>query len=153
MQQFLKKQLLERAGITDFLRYDDRGKPFLIDGRHVSITHFGNTTALVLAPFPVGLDGETPDERLLRVRHRFLHADEKRFYDTQRLDVLVRLWTAKEAVYKWGGHPGLSFAKDIFIYGAGQPDGFARVKGTEKVAVHWFGNDAVFCLALGMGDK
>lgn len=154
IQQDLKHRLLLRAGVDKALRYDNSGKPFLSHGPYVSITHFGYTAALVLAPFPVGLDGEIPGERLLRIRHKFLHEAELGPSQVHNPGALALIWTAKEAVYKLLGKPGLSFVRDIRVLDAlPSGTGIARVDGVGEIRLQWFGSDAVFCLAHFIDGK
>ncbi len=154
LQQELKNRLITRAGLTALLKYTAAGKPFLTDGRHISITHFDRTAALAVAPFPIGLDGEMPDPRLLRVRNKFLHPDEHKHHHPDHLMFLTRIWTAKEAVYKLAGRPGLVFARDIHVRMAtGSSSGQAHISGVGDADLYWFGKDAVFCLAYFVADK
>jgi len=154
LQQDLKNRLIARAGLTGVLKYTAGGKPYLTDGRHISITHFDRRAALAVAPFPIGLDGEIPDPRLLRVRHKFLHPDEYKHHNPDNLAFLTRIWTAKEAVYKLVGRPGLSFARDIHVrLTAGMSIGIAHISGVGEANLFWFGRDAVFCLAHFAGDE
>ena len=149
VQQDLKQRLLRLSGLAGLLEYDDNGKPILSNGKCISITHFEYTTALAIAPYPIGLDGELPDMRIMRIRNKFLHSEEIRNYGQGDLNILTRIWTAKEAVYKLVGRKALSFSSDIQIFHADNSEmGMALVDGEQEIHLRWIEKDAVFCLAF-----
>ncbi|MBP6759311.1 MAG: 4-phosphopantetheinyl transferase, partial [Flavobacterium sp.] len=44
------RMLLKEAGYTDFeLHYDEFGKPYFLDGKHVSITHSHHFSAIIIS--------------------------------------------------------------------------------------------------------
>ena len=76
--------------------------------------------AVVLSnEFPVGIDIEKINPRVLRIKNKFLHADEIQSVsglDEQSLiSRLTLYWSIKETVYKWWGKGGVDFVKDIKI--------------------------------------
>jgi|GEM_PF-3510701 len=152
IQQLLKTSLLQQTGLKDKVFYDTNGKPYLNNGWYLSITHFALTAALALAPFPVGLDGEIPHERLLHVRTKFFRNDEKDYFDFSDILDLTLLWTAKEAVYKLIGQRGISFMRDIHILRSDSGKGQAYVTGHSKIFLQWIETDAIFCLAYYEND-
>ena len=71
-----------------------------VAGRRVSIAHSAAHAAMAYHHTAViGIDIESPRPQLERVKSRFLNADELRAFGTNP-DMLLRAWTAKEAVYK-----------------------------------------------------
>jgi phosphopantetheinyl transferase len=68
----------------------------------------------------VGIDIEMPVEKLRRIRHKFLKEEEmSRFPSLQgesELEMLTRLWSAKEAVFKWYGLGKLDFRDDMPLF-------------------------------------
>lgn len=86
--------------------------------RPISISHSPSTLALAVATSPsitIGIDVEAPRQQLERTASRFLSTDEKSRLATlvdpaERIDFLLRCWTAKEAVYKAARTPGLPLA-------------------------------------------
>lgn len=149
LQQKLKNKLLDFTGLSGFLYYDDQGKPFLLDGRHISISHSGRCTLLALAGTPVGIDYQIADERLLTLYPKFMHPGEEDRFDRRSLRDMLRLWTAKEAVYKLFGRPGISFRRDIRVENPARR--LARVYFDEReteVNLIWREEEnAMFCAA------
>lgn len=86
--------------------------------RPISISHSPSTLALAVATTPsitIGIDVEAPRQQLERTASRYLSTDEKSRLATlvdsaERIDFLLRCWTAKEAVYKAARTPGLPLA-------------------------------------------
>lgn len=109
------RHLLKKAGYQDCdLSYDAQGKPHLIDGSFVSISHSFTQTALVVHKnIPVGIDVEKKRDKIRRIAHKFTT-----FGLTNETAVarLTHIWAAKETVYKIAGLPGLSFLKGIVVF-------------------------------------
>ncbi len=71
---------------------------------YISISHSRELAAVALSTnLPIGIDIEKPQERLSRIAHKFLAPGEQ----GGDLDHLLKLWTAKEAVFKAASLPGL----------------------------------------------
>jgi len=134
-QQALKAVLLNGLDLHDLLVYDRQGRPFLRDGRFISLSHSGACVMLALSERPVGLDIQTPDDRLLRLTAKFMHPAEQAYFSSSSLTELLRLWTAKEAVYKWAGRNGLSLARDIIIRPDGREGGRALILSGNKTSL------------------
>jgi len=113
------RHLLAEMGYTDFdLFYDDKGKPHLQDGKHISITHsFQFSAIIVSASIPVGIDIEMQRDKIVRIAHKFTPLDEYRTIANH--EALVRkltiVWGGKESIYKVYSEKGLSFLKHIDI--------------------------------------
>ncbi len=97
----------------------DTRKPFLPNEEyHFSISHCNTyAAALVSSNCRVGVDIELTTSRLENIKHKFLHADELRFLNSQlpsqQLKLLSVLWCAKEAMYKWYGSGSIDFSEMI----------------------------------------
>ena len=98
------------------LQYNPKGAPYLTDGRFISITHTKNVAAVALSTISVGIDLEHYQEKIKKISSRFLHSNEtdnlKKVTDIQ---FLTQIWTAKEALYKTFGIPGIHFKKQLLI--------------------------------------
>ena len=98
--------------------YNEFGKPHLFDGKHISITHSGNFTAIIVsATNEVGIDIEKQRDKILRIAHKFTPIQE---YSTlANSEAIIRkltiVWGAKESLYKIYSQPGLSFLNHINV--------------------------------------
>ncbi len=125
-----KKRLQHLAGrfllqylFPDFpyeqIRIADTRKPFLPDERyHFSISHCGDyAAAIVSRNHRVGVDVEETEDRILRIKDKFLSPEEQRLFipDPAAADfsLLTLLWSAKESVFKWYGAGEVDFRRDI----------------------------------------
>ena len=113
------RHLLAEFGYTDFdLYYDEKGKPHLKDGKHISITHSYNFSGIIVSDStPVGIDIEKQRDKILRIAHKFTPLQE--YKTIANHEALVRkvtiVWGGKESIYKVYGQQGLSFLKHIDI--------------------------------------
>ncbi|AXG68452.1 4'-phosphopantetheinyl transferase superfamily protein [Kordia sp. SMS9] len=113
------RHLLAQFGYTDFdLFYDDKGKPHLKDGKHISITHSFQFSAIIVSKsIPVGIDIEMQRDKIVRIAHKFTPLYEYRTLANH--EALVRkltiVWGGKESIYKVYSEKGLSFLKHIDI--------------------------------------
>jgi phosphopantetheinyl transferase len=100
------------------LRYDNHGKPFIVDSNlHLSVTHSGYYAAVITCnKGPAGIDIEKVSQRVLKVEDRFLSdAEQINPDDSQRIDKLCIYWCAKEALFKLHGRKELDFKKHLLI--------------------------------------
>lgn len=122
----------------DDVRIADTRKPFLQNEQyHFSISHCGNfAAALVSSTERVGIDIEMITGKLVKIKHKFLHADELRFVNSQpessQLQLLSILWSAKEAMYKWFGHGEVDFREMMRT----QPFQFAQQGYIDAAFIH-----------------
>lgn len=112
------RHLLREFGYTDSdLFYDDSGKPYLKDGKHISITHSFNFSAMIVSDLEVGVDIEKQREKISVIAHKFIDY-EKDYLDEQSLDYIKKLtvvWCVKESLYKLFATPGLSFKNHCLV--------------------------------------
>jgi len=96
---------------------DGHNKPHLIDSPfHISISHsYPYAAGILHKKLKVGIDIESPKEKLRLVANKFLNSEEFKEADNN-LKKLAVYWAGKEAIYKLNGRHGLSFKKDIRIY-------------------------------------
>jgi 4'-phosphopantetheinyl transferase len=131
--QFLLKSLL---GNVDFnLLYTENGKPYLNSGLpHISISHSHDRLAIITnQAAPTGIDIELVRDKVLRIRHKFLNADEAVVCgdDVARL---ITVWAAKETLYKVDGLKGLDFREHLAVEfkNNGQIRGVIKREGSVK---------------------
>jgi 4'-phosphopantetheinyl transferase len=103
------RHLLEFVSYTDEdLYYDPKGKPFLKDGRPVSISHNGKLAALYLGGPEAGIDVQQirPDKVLKAAAFFSKEVDPEK---------LTKEWCIKESVFKLSESRPLNFLTDISI--------------------------------------
>lgn len=123
------RELLQEAGYNDFdLYYDDFGKPHLRDGKHISITHSYQFSAIIVSNQRVGIDIELQREKIIKIAskfndddHRFLKEDKKEDY----IRKLTVIWGAKESIFKIRNERGISFKEHIKVRAFEMEDTFA----------------------------
>lgn len=114
------RMLLKEAGYTDFeLHYDENGKPYFLDGKHVSITHSHHFSAIIISDETVGIDIEMQREKIIRIADKFVNYKElnrlKGFDTEDYIKKLTVKWGAKEAIFKIRNEKGISFKDHIRV--------------------------------------
>jgi 4'-phosphopantetheinyl transferase EntD len=122
--QHLAGRYLLRYLFPDFpvelIRIADTRKPFLENERyHFSISHCGDFAAVIVsATNRVGIDIEFVSQKIARIRHKFISADEDRLFhhpdafpghDDPLLSRATLIWSCKEAIFKWYGTGAVDF--------------------------------------------
>lgn len=114
--------LIRRAfGEKETLSHLPSGAPYIEgSGKQISITHGAGYALLAINDSrPIGIDIESPRPTLKRISGRFLGTSESQTYNASP-DTLLDAWTAKEAIFKALGIPGLTIT-DIIL-----PDDLTR---------------------------
>ena len=105
----------------ELIQIADTRKPYLPDEQfHFSISHCGDYAAAIVSNSNrVGIDIEIPVDRIARIRDKFLSpAETNQFHlnqETPDIPLLTRLWSSKEAVFKWYGDGGVDFRENILL--------------------------------------
>ncbi len=126
--QHLAGRFLLRYLFADFplhqVQIADTRKPFLPgEAYHFSISHCGDyAAAIVSRDHRVGIDIEIPADKVGRIRHKFISAEEEEVIRPVTSQELTQIWSAKEAVFKWHGDGEVDFRKHIQLksYDAGK---------------------------------
>lgn len=113
------RMLLQEAGYTDFdLHYTADGKPYMEDGKNISITHSYGFSAIIISTRNVGIDMELRREKVVKIADKFIEP-EFEFLDPMHLDDYTRrlivIWGVKEAVFKMISREGISFKQNIHV--------------------------------------
>ncbi|TYA70101.1 4'-phosphopantetheinyl transferase family protein [Seonamhaeicola marinus] len=106
------RHLLRAFGYTDSdLYYDDWGKPYLKDGKQISITHSFNFSAMIVSDAVVGIDVEKQRDKISIIAHKFIDYEEDYLNEAAQdyVQKLTVIWCIKESLYKLFATPGLSF--------------------------------------------
>lgn len=111
------RKLLQQAGYSDFdLNYDTNGKPHLADGKHISITHSFEFSAIIISSKNVGIDIEKQREKIVKIADKFIGSEFDYLDKNNRyIEHLSVIWGAKEALYKMCNSRSLSFKQDMHV--------------------------------------
>ncbi len=112
------RHLLAEFGYEDAdLFYDEHGKPHLKDGKHISITHSFNFSAVIISDLIVGIDIEKQRDKIAIIAHKFIDY-EFDYLNKDAADYIKKLttiWCVKESLYKLFATPGLSFRNYFLV--------------------------------------
>ena len=110
--------LLNEAGYSDYdLYYSEDGKPHLIDGKCITISHSHHFSVIAISSNPVGIDLELRRDLIKKLGPKFC-ISEYDFLEINASDYIRQLtviWGAKEAVFKIENKVGISFKDHIFV--------------------------------------
>lgn len=114
------RMLLQAAGYSDKdLYYDVFGKPHLIDGKNISITHSFEFSAIILSDKIAGIDIELQRPKIKLIADKFCET-EFDFLDRENeedyISKLTAIWGAKESVFKIQNEAGISFKDHISVF-------------------------------------
>jgi len=117
-QEFLQVRALRNKSIGEIeIDYTESGKPFLVNSKeYISISHSQNFIGILKATFDVGLDIEEINERITKIKNRFLNEKELKLFDSS-IENLTIAWTLKEALFKLNTRNGIDFRKELLIEG------------------------------------
>jgi len=113
------RKLMQEIGYTDHdMYYGEDGKPHLVDGKNISITHSFGFSAIIVSDRGVGIDIEIRREKVIKIANKFVDR-EFEFLDPTNVAEYVRklivIWGVKEALYKMFSRQGLSFRQHIDV--------------------------------------
>ncbi|WP_165779195.1 4'-phosphopantetheinyl transferase family protein [Brumimicrobium salinarum] len=96
--------------------YSDIGAPYVKGEGFISISHANHVVGMAYCKdFQVGLDLEPIHEKVMRVKHKFLSAEETRLTNTQSVEEMIKVWSGKEALYKLAGRKKIIFAENLLL--------------------------------------
>ncbi|MDR1644874.1 MAG: 4'-phosphopantetheinyl transferase superfamily protein [Tannerellaceae bacterium] len=110
--------LKELLGEELLIAYDPNGAPYLPDRRiHIGISHTKGYAAVVLSEqHPVSIDIEYPNDRVRRVRRRFMNPEEEAMIDpAHEAEHLLLCWCAKETLYKIIGRREVDILRHLHL--------------------------------------
>jgi len=103
--------------------YDKEGKPSLSNGTNISISHSANEIAIIVSKeHNVALDLEFVREKILRIKHKFLHQSDKELIAKldSEIQALTLVWSAKETMLKLYGKKDLIFDTQMQVFLSGK---------------------------------
>ena len=128
----LRNQLIPNKPIL----YNSNRKPFFDKcENHISVSHSLKSICLAISKFPLGIDIEGVDERVMRIKTKYVNIEDKKHYRYNSVEDLTILWTIKECLYKLNDIKGLSFKNDIRALSRNKNEHYFAVQtknGTQK---------------------
>ena len=116
-QEFVATRILRSIVVgNEPILYNEIGAPFIESEGYISISHAKNVVGLAFCKdFPIGLDLEPIDKKVLRVKHKFLNKSEIESLNTDDITEMIKVWSGKEALYKLAERKGIVFAKELLL--------------------------------------
>ena len=116
-REFVATRLLRhRVFCYTHIHYDSVGAPFIEDVGYISISHSKNLIGLAVnEQYKIGLDLEDHRSSVLSVMHKFLSDEEKEVFDTSDPREIIKVWSAKEAMYKLAGRKAIHFKSELLL--------------------------------------
>jgi phosphopantetheinyl transferase len=115
--EFVATRILRHSifGFTH-IHYDFFGAPYIEDEGFISISHAKDVVGIAFSKdFPVGLDLEKIDSRLVKLSSKFLSDAEADALDTTSALDMTKVWSGKEALYKIAGRKGIIFSTELHL--------------------------------------
>ena len=116
-----KKQFLAIRNIFNFLcvdekdlRYVKSGKPIFLNKKKISISHSGNYAALIISENNVGIDIEIINDKVLKLKSKFLET-ELNYPGKLSVETTLVYWNIKESIFKVVDKNGVDFKKNILV--------------------------------------
>ena len=125
--------------------YEPSGKPYILGGMNVSITHSYDMVGVMLSKKKnIGLDVEKMNLRILKIEHKFLEKSEiSGIKPDHKIESLYVNWCAKEAMYKAFNIKDFDFKDNFHLasfdyLSSGEVPGVVVKDGTvKKFTVHY----------------
>ena len=111
------RKLLENEDPELTIDYDLKGKPFLNKQKGISISHSNEIVAIGISnEIDFGIDIQHKTDKIFKIKSKFLSKNESRFLGkTDNMEFLIKIWSAKESIFKALGKEGVSFSNDLEI--------------------------------------
>jgi len=111
------RKLLENEDPELTIDYDLKGKPFLNKQKGISISHSNEIVAIGISnEIDFGIDIQYKTDKIFKIKSKFLSKNESRFLGkTDNMEFLIKIWSAKESIFKALGREGVSFSNDLEI--------------------------------------
>ena len=96
------------------LKYDSLGKPFFENNFKISISHSGLYAAVIVSDTAVGIDIETINDRILKIKSKYLET-ELNYPLELNTETSLLYWNIKESVFKAVDKTGIDFKENILV--------------------------------------
>ena len=111
------RKLLENEDPELTIDYNSKGKPYLNKQKGISISHSNEIVAIAISnEIDFGIDIQYKTDKVFKIQNKFLSEMESKFLGKKNdLESLIKVWSAKESIYKALGKEGVSFSNDLEI--------------------------------------
>ena len=111
------RKLLKNEDSELTIEYDSKGKPYLNKEKGISISHSNEIVAIGISnETHFGIDIQYKTDKIFKVKSKFLSKKEGKFLGkTDNMEFLIKIWSAKESIFKALGREGVSFSNDLEI--------------------------------------
>ena len=111
------RKLLENEDPELNIDYDSKGKPFLNKQKGISISHSNEMVAIGISnETHFGIDIQHKTHKIFKIKSKFLSKKEGKFLGkTDNMEFLIKIWSAKESIFKALDKEGVSFSNDLEI--------------------------------------
>ena len=111
------RKLLKNEDSELTIEYDSKGKPYLNKEKGISISHSNEIVAICISnETHFGIDIQHKTDKIFKIKSKFLSKKEGKFLcKTDNMEFLIKVWSAKESIFKALGKEGVSFLNDIEI--------------------------------------
>lgn len=115
--EFIASRILRHRIVGfDKIEYNEVGAPYIKGRGYISISHTHSKAALAINnKFQIGLDLEKQRENILTLKHKFISQEEELLFDTSDKNIVTKIWSAKEALYKLAGRKGIHFKSELAL--------------------------------------
>jgi 4'-phosphopantetheinyl transferase len=116
IRQYLTNRLLVQLAVGDYaIVKGSNNKPYLADSEvELSFTHNKEYTVLMTSDIPCGIDVQSPTEKAVRVKSKFINDNDFCALDND-LETLSKAWSCKEAAFKKHGTNEIYLKENITI--------------------------------------
>ena len=120
------RKLLENEDPELTIDYNLKGKPFLNKQKGISISHSNEIVAIGISnEIDFGIDVQFKTDKVFKIQNKFLSEKESKFLGKKNdLESLIKVWSAKESIFKALGKEGVSFSNDLEIETINEKDFF-----------------------------
>ena len=111
------RKLLKDEDSELTIEYDSKGKPYLNKEKGISISHSNEIVAIGISnEIDFGIDVQFKTDKVFKIQSKFLSQMESKFFEKKNdLESLIKVWSAKESIFKALGKEGVSFSNDLEI--------------------------------------
>ncbi len=121
LEFYYTRVLIKEFHVAYEIEYLPSGKPLVNEG-HISISHSGNTIIVGHSKeYVIGIDIEFFNDKILRIKDKFLSDIERKNLDVNDKETLTIIWSLKEAIYKMKDREGLIFKENILVHSVLNP--------------------------------